>query len=147
MCRVCGAALCIVGAVAIGIFVHEYRYLHVVGLIGIMLFAFGLATILASIQPTADRLIRNGDYVMADITEVLVDHNAGVDGATGYRLQCAWTDPATNIRYTFKSGTFFIAPVPTANKVKVYVNRKHNYRQYLVDIWSILPSSLPSEGK
>ena len=92
-------------------------------------------------QQKTRRLLERGDYVLADITSFPIDPRMTVNGLPTFRVECSYRDPMTNTMYVFQSRNVFPDPSRsvTAKTVRVYVDRSSGYRDYYVDVDSILP--------
>ena len=86
-----------------------------------------------------NRLLQNGQYVMAEISEVKINYSVQVNARHPYVVLCRYQDNYGNI-HIFKSRNLMFNPTDLMkdNIVKVYVEGE-NYKHYYVDIDEILP--------
>jgi len=87
------------------------------------------------------KLIRGGDYVVADITGIPFDYSVRVNGWPTFRIECCYRDPRSGAVHIFRSDALLIDPAyyVTQSTVRVFVDRDSDYRHYYVDVDSILP--------
>lgn len=87
------------------------------------------------------RLIEQGDYIIADITAVPCDYSVRVNGWPTFHVECSYRDPASGIVHLFLSENLLIDPTCyiSQSTVRIYVDRESDYRNYYVDVDSILP--------
>lgn len=87
-----------------------------------------------------NRLLKNGQYVMAEIAEVRINYSVQVNARHPYVVHCRYQDNYGNI-HIFKSRNLMFNPMDIMkdNMVKVYVDGE-NYKYYYVDIDEILPN-------
>lgn len=87
------------------------------------------------------RLFERGEYVIANITGFPADYTVTVNRRPTYRIECTYQDPKTGIVHVFQSSNIFFDPAHyvTAETVRVYTERNGDYRDYYVDVDSVLP--------
>lgn len=86
-------------------------------------------------------LIENGESVIAKITAVPYDYAVRVNGWPTFKVECCYTDPTTRVVHVFESENLLLDPAYYIDQstVRVYVDRESGYKDYYVDIDSILP--------
>ena len=87
------------------------------------------------------KLLRDGDYIMADITGFPVDYSVRVNRRPTYRMECSYQDPKTGTVHIFNGENFLFNPSAyiSQRKIRVYVDRESDYAQYFVDTASVCP--------
>lgn len=84
----------------------------------------GVITVVSSVRKRAivKYVVREGNYVMADVTDIRPNFSIQVNGQCPYILKCHYRDPMTNALHIFKSRNLFFYPAKFKNKqVRVYV--------------------------
>lgn len=91
-------------------------------------------------EKIARRLMENGNYIMAQITEVVPNYNVTVNGRSPYVVYCQYQD-ITGTVHIFRSRDIFFDPETLfkSEHVRVYVDND-NFKKYYVDIDEILPN-------
>lgn len=86
------------------------------------------------------RLIENGNFIWAQITEVAPNYNVTVNGRHPYIVYCQFQDVEGTV-HIFKSRDINFDPQTLfkSEQVRVYVDN-NNYKKYFVDIDEILPN-------
>ena len=86
------------------------------------------------------RLIENGNYIWAQITEVAPNYNVTVNGRNPFVVYCQFQDMEGTV-HIFKSRDIFFDPqtLLKSEQVRVYVDND-NFKKYYVDIDEILPN-------
>jgi hypothetical protein len=104
--------------------------------IGLPLLFIGiLLTIIAKKKKDAvQKLIDEGNYVMADVIDITPNMGVEVNGMPTYILMCSYVDPVTNYRYSFQSRNLTYEPKELAGtKIRVYID-KDDISHYYVDV-------------
>lgn len=108
---------------------------------GFVFLAVGLIFLMVKIKKKrlCNRLLRSGNYIMAEISEVTVNYNVSVNGRSPYVVECRYQDMAGNV-HIFASRCLYFNPGPLLQNqmVKVYVEGD-DYKHYYVDIDEVLP--------
>lgn len=116
--------------------------LLIFGGIGLIFFVLGVIFLIVVLKKKLrnDRLLESGNYVMAQIMEVVLNYNVEVNGRHPYNVRCSYQDSCGN-GHIFKSRDLFFDPTNLFKDqmVRVYVDGE-NYRHYYVDIDEILPN-------
>ena len=86
-----------------------------------------------------NRLINSGQYIMAEISEIVMNHAIRVNGRHPYVIVCRYQDMYGNI-HTFRSRGLYFDPEPLLRDrmVRVYVDGE-SFKHYYVDIDAVLP--------
>ncbi len=117
---------------------------NVFSLIGIPFAVIGVLFIITNIRKSKKqkKLVADGFYVKAEITEVTINYSVRVNGRCPYVIHAAYKDSYGNV-HIFRSRNIFYDPINLLkdNMVKVYVSRNEtdNYKYYYMDIDEILP--------
>lgn len=103
----------------------------------------GIALLVYSVRRRVKkrRLIENGESVIAEITAIPYDYAVRVNGWPTFKVECRYTDPVTRVVHIFESENLLLDPAYYINQptIRVYVDREGGYKDYYVDIDSILP--------
>lgn len=88
-----------------------------------------------------NRLLKHGECIQAHISGFPIDERFTMNGRPSFCIECNYTDPQTGIVHTFQSEKVFINPAfcVKAEAVQVYVDKQSDYKNYYVDIDSLLP--------
>ncbi|MGN0377779.1 MAG: hypothetical protein ACI4ED_09095 [Suilimivivens sp.] len=112
------------------------------GGIGAFFLILGLIFLIVVLQKKLrnDKLLRSGNYVMAEIMEAVLNFNVTVNGRHPYIVRCRYQDIYGNV-HIFKSRDLFFNPSELLKDqmVRVYVDGE-NYKHYYVDIDEVLPN-------
>lgn len=113
----------------------------VFGGIGFVFFVLGavfFATIINK-KIRCNRLLQRGQYVMAEISEIIINYSIQMGTRHPYVVKCRYQDNYGNV-HIFKSRNLMFNPTELMkdNMVKVYVDGE-NYKHYYVDVDEILP--------
>ena len=146
-----GSVFTIVGAAFLAIGVITYFALKedgiilftlIFGGIGLLFFVLGLIFLIVVNRKMArnNKLLKEGNYVMAEIVEVSLNYNVTVNRRHPYIVRCRYQDMYGNVNI-FKSRDLFFDPTDLLKDqmVKVYVDGE-NYKHYYVDIDEVLPN-------
>ena len=144
---VCGSLFMFVGLIFMIVFFgivsnFEYVMRHGYGDVWLLPVIFGVMSIFLLVigcfilryyfkkKRMITRLIRAGDYVMADIVGFPVDYQMRVNRMPTYHIECCYKDPVTETLHMFQSENLLIDPeyVTDVNTVRVYVDRASNYK-------------------
>ena len=114
------------------------------GLIGSVAAVIGIALLTRSARMRIKRrlLIENGESVTAEITAIPCNYAVRVNGCPTFKVECRYTDPVTRVVHVFESENLLLDPtcyIDQSTTVRVYVDRESGYKNYSVDIDSILP--------
>lgn len=111
------------------------------GGMGLLFFAFGLGFLitLGNQKRTAQRLLENGNYVVAEIFDISQEYNVRVNGRHPFIINCKY-EAMDGTVHIFKSRYLYFNPEPLLknNVVRVYVDND-NFKKYYVDIDEVLP--------
>lgn len=117
-------------------------FLLVFGGLGLAFMIAGAIVLLCFINKKrrSDRLISEGNYVMAEIMEVTRNLNVRINNRHPYIVKCCYQDGYGNL-HIFKSRNLFFDPrtILKDNMVRVYVDGE-NYNHYYMDIDEALPN-------
>ena len=117
-------------------------FLLIFGGIGLLFFALGVIFLIVELKKKLrnDKLLRAGNYVMAEVLEVTLNYNVAVNRRHPYIVRCRYQDMYGNV-HIFKSRDLFFDPTDLFKDqmVKVYVDGE-NYKHYYVDIDEVLPN-------
>lgn len=121
---------------------ESVAFLFSFGGMGLLFFTLGLVFIitLGNKKRTSQRLLDNGNYVVAEIFDISQNYNVSVNGRHPFVVSCKYEamDGAVHI---FKSRYLYFNPEPLLknNVVRVYVDND-NFKKYYVDIDEVLPT-------
>ncbi|NLD49175.1 MAG: DUF3592 domain-containing protein [Clostridiaceae bacterium] len=108
--------------------------------IGFIIAAIGFMLLFRKLMKIKTRsyLLRYGQLVYAQITEVYVNRAYRVNGRNPYVINCKWVDPSTGFYYFFKSENIWFNPQPIIDdkdikELPVYIDFI-NPRKYAVSI-------------
>ena len=117
-------------------------FLLIFGGVGLLFFVLGLIFLIMEFGKKFrnDKLLKSGNYVMAEIFEVELNYNVTVNMRHPYVVRCRYQDSYGNV-HIFKSRNLLFDPTDLFKDqmVKVYVDGE-NYKNYYVDIDEILPN-------
>lgn len=117
-------------------------FLLIFGGVGLLFFVLGLIFLIMEFGKKFrnDKLLKSGNYVMAEIFEVELNYNVTVNMRHPYAVRCRYQDSYGNV-HIFKSRNLLFDPTDLFKDqmVKVYVDGE-NYKNYYVDIDEILPN-------
>ena len=90
------------------------------------------------------RLVEQGDFVWADISGFPLDYSVTINRRPMFRVLACYQDPMTGQTYEFASDPIRYDPSPyvVAQKVRVFIDRRSNYKTYTMDIASVWPGYL-----
>lgn len=106
------------------------------GIIFVLIGALGIKKKIK--QRRQDKYIEeHGELIYATYVETIVNYSYAVNDEHPYQIVCEWTDPTTNIQYTFKSKNLWRNPEIFINmnnieSFPVYVD-KNDKQKYLMD--------------
>lgn len=116
-------------------------FLSIYGGMGFIFLVIGLIFLAVKIKEKqrSNRLLRFGNYIMAEISETRINYNVRVNGRSPYVVECQYRDMEGNV-HIFKSRYLYFNPETLFQDtmVKVYVEGD-NYKHYYVDIDGVLP--------
>lgn len=157
---VCGSVFCAVGVLMLffcGFMAANMDYVMkhgrgdvqllplIFGAVGGITTAIGIAVLWWYLRSARkkNRLLEQGEYIIANITGFPRDYRVTVNRRPAYRIECTYQDPGTGIVHVFESGNVFFDPAyyVKADTVRVYIDRNSGYKDYYVDIDSILPEA------
>jgi hypothetical protein len=125
-------------AFCIGAFYSKTYELYIAGSICI---ATGLAIYFYVREKAQSKafLLKNGQLIQADITEIALNESIDVNGRSPFRIIAQWHDKTTNQIYIYKSANLWFDPKPfvSSEKIQVYVD-PNNPSKHHMDI-SFLP--------
>jgi len=112
-------------------------------LIGGVSFILGTSMIIVNIKRKRrkSKLLENGDYINAEIEEVIYDTSYSVNRISPHVIVCKWENPADGNTYVFKSENIWYDPEPIIEEkniitLPVYINRD-NLKKYFVSLENI----------
>lgn len=87
-----------------------------------------------------NRLIRAGQYVMTEVSEISINYNVCVNLRHPHVVVCRYQDPYGNV-HLFRSRNLMFDPAPYLHgqMIKVYMDGE-NYKNYYMDIDAALPN-------
>lgn len=142
-----GAIFLVVG-IALGIGLRRELGLDAIvflfsfGGMGSLFFVMGLGFLIAlgNKKRTAQRLLNNGNYVIAEIFDILQNYNVSVNARHPFVVSCKY-EAIDGTVHIFKSRYLYFNPEPLLknNVVRVYVDND-NFKKYYVDIDEVLPT-------
>lgn len=116
-------------------------FLAVFGGIGLLFLVIGLICLMMLVRQInrSNRLLREGNCIMAEVSEIRRNYNITLNGRYPYRVIGRYRDMYGNI-HIFKSRNLFFNPdaLLKDNMVKVYVDGD-SFKYYYMDIDEILP--------
>ena len=133
----------------LGIILHQTEvditerviFLFTFGGIGIIFLFIGILFLILMLKKKKDaqKLLDNGQYVIAEICEITPNYTVRINGKHPYVIQCKY-ETIDGTVHIFKSRNLFFNPesMLRSTSVKVYTDRV-NYKTYYVDIDEILP--------
>ena len=117
-------------------------FLFSFGGIGLFFFVLGLTFLitLGNQKKTAQRLLENGNYVVAEIFDISQNYNVSVNNKHPFVVSCKY-EAVDGTVHIFKSRYLYFNPEPLLknNVVRVYVDND-NFKKYYVDIDEVLPT-------
>ena len=117
-------------------------FLYIFGGVGALFLLVGLPFVIAFInkKKRCNRLLKEGNYVMAEVSEITRNYNVRVNNRRPYIVKCAYRDGYGNV-HIFKSRNILYDPstILKDNMVKVYVDGE-NYKHYYMDLDEVLPN-------
>jgi len=117
-------------------------FLFSFGGIGLFFFVLGLTFLitLGNQKKTAQRLLENGNYVVAEIFDISQNYNVSVGNKHPFVVSCKY-EAVDGTVHIFKSRYLYFNPEPLLknNVVRVYVDND-NFKKYYVDIDEVLPT-------
>ena len=89
-----------------------------------------------------DNLLKNGECVQAYITGFPIDERVRMNGRPSFCIECNYMDPQSGVLHIFRSTKMFVNPATCVDSetVRVYVDKKSDFKNYYVDVDSILPT-------
>lgn len=121
---------------------ESIAFLFSFGGMGLLFFCLGIGFLLGigKYKRNAQRLLDNGNYVIAEIFDISQNYNVSVNGRHPFVVSCKYEamDGAVHI---FKSRYLYFNPemLLKNNVVRVYVDN-NNFKKYYVDIDEVLPT-------
>lgn len=87
-------------------------------------------------QTNIKRLIRDNDFVMAEVICLTEDWSVRLNHRPAIRVLCEHKDAFSGRTYMFQSTPLFgpLPSVQTGDSIKVFVDRESNFRKYYVDV-------------
>ena len=117
-------------------------FLLIFGGIGLLFLVIGLIFLIIEIRKKTwnTKLLRSGNYIMAEISEVRMNYAVNVNGRYPFIVVCRYQDMLGNV-HMFKSRNLYFDPsgLFKDQNVKVYVDGEE-FKHYYVDIDEILPN-------
>lgn len=117
-------------------------FLFSFGGMGLLFFVLGLVFLitLGNKKKTSQRLLDNGNYVVAEIFDISQEYNVMVNGRHPYIVNCKY-EAMDGTVHIFKSRYLYFNPETLLknNVVRVYVDND-NFKKYYVDIDEVLPA-------
>ncbi len=111
------------------------------GGMGLLFFVLGISFLIAlgKKKKTAQRLLDNGNYIIAEICDISRVYNVQVNGQCPYVISCKY-EAMDGTVHVFKSRYLYYNPESLLknNVVRVYVDND-NFKNYYVDIDEVLP--------
>ena len=91
-------------------------------------------------KKNAQRLLDNGNYVVAEIFDISQNYNVSVNGRHPFMVSCKY-EAVDGTVHIFKSRYLYFNPEPLLknNVVRVYVDND-NFKKYYMDIDEVLPT-------
>ena len=121
---------------------ESFVFLFTFGGMGSLFFTLGLVFLitLGNQKKNAQRLLDNGNYVVAEIFDISQNYNVSVNGRHPFVVSCKY-EAVDGTVHIFKSRYLYFNPEPLLknNVVRVYVDND-NFKKYYVDIDEVLPT-------
>lgn len=122
--------------------VGSFAFLFAFGGMGTLFFTLGLVFLitLGNQKKNAQRLLENGNYVVAEIFDISQNYNVSVNNKHPFVVSCKY-EAVDGTVHIFKSRYLYFNPEPLLknNVVRVYVDND-NFKKYYVDIDEVLPT-------
>lgn len=116
-------------------------FTYTFGGLGMVFLILGIVFLALEIQKKrhCNRLLRDGNYITAEISEISLDYSIRVNRRYPYTVICRYQD-MTGTVHMFKSRNLYFNPEPLlqGQTVKIYVDGK-DFRHYYMDIDEVLP--------
>lgn len=116
-------------------------FLLTFGGIGTLFFIIGISCLLFYVikRRKTQRLLDNGNYIMAEITEISQNYNVNMNGKCPFVVHCQY-QTMDGIVHIFKSRNIYFNPETLLlnQQVRVYYDNE-NFKNYYVDIDEVLP--------
>lgn len=151
VCLIVGIVFTVMGAAYLGVgifaFIREKGESDVLfqilfGGLGFVFLIAGLIFLFLEIRKRQrnNRLLRSGNYILAEISEIVWCTNIRVNSRHPYVAMCRYQDMEGNV-HLFRSRYLYFDPEPLLKDrtVRVYVENG-NFRHYYVDIDEVLPN-------
>lgn len=111
--------------------------------IGGITFIIGILILINKIKRKnmKSELLKNGDYITAEIEEIIYNTSYTVNGRHPYIITCRWENPADGNTYLFKSENIWYNPASIIEErnittFPVYINR-NNLKKYFMSLENI----------
>lgn len=118
-----------------------FMFLFIFSGIGLILFLIGILFLMIQLskKEMSQRLLENGNYVVAEIFDITQEYNVTVNGRHPFVINCKY-EAMDGTVHIFKSRYLYYNPESLLknNAVRVYVDN-NNYKKYYVDIDEVLP--------
>ncbi len=118
-----------------------FMFLFIFDGIGLIFFILGISFLVSQLlkKKTSQRLLDNGNYVVAEIFDITQEYNVEVNGRHPFVINCKY-EAMDGTVHIFKSRYLYYNPESLLknNAVRVYVDN-NNYKKYYVDIDEVLP--------
>ena len=122
--------------------IESFVFLFTFGGMGALFFTLGLVFLitLGNQKKNAQRLLDNGNYVVAEIFDISQNYNVSVNGRHPFVVSCTY-EAVDGTVHIFKSRYLYFNPEPLLknNVVRVYVDND-SFKKYYVDIDEVLPT-------
>ena len=119
---------------------ESFAFLFAFGGMGLLFFTLGLVCLitLGNQKKNAQRLLDNGNYVVAEIFDISQNYNVSVANKHPFMVSCKY-ETVDGTVHIFKSRYLYFNPEPLLknNVVRVYVDND-NFKKYYVDIDEVL---------
>ena len=158
VCWFCGGLFTLIGSIfsVFGVWAFnnmDYVYSHGTGdvaalpyvftILGACLLVVGCILLALAIRAAGmrKRLLRDGQYIMAEITGVVPNFTVRVNRHPTFKVECSYFDASVGKTRRFYSRNFVRDPsdLLTSRSVRVYLDRaNHNYKNYYVDMDAVL---------
>ena len=120
---------------------EDQLFFYVFGFLGAVMLGVGLALLIIWHRryQTENKVILQGNYVIARITNITRDYSVSINGVNPWVIECDFSDPDTGIIHTFRSKNLMEDPSNRlkSNEVKVYINPE-DLDEYYVDLNSAI---------
>jgi hypothetical protein len=123
----------------------------IVPILGGIAFVFGMLMIIHDIKAknTKLELLKNGEYINAEIEEVIYNTSVTFNRISPFFITCKWKNPDDGNIYLFKSENIWYNPEDTIKQrnittLPVYINRE-NLKKYFVSLENLEDSGVDSE--